>query len=157
MESCTFVETDIHGFKELVQKLTGLPEGTKLPLTIPARNSKKGSPVAGTKSDFKIQKRNKAQRKLEIELGLSDPHNRLLFECNGYVSSSPVMLSPVTPLEPNLFTCYSQSCSSCEQSSCLRKEEKEKFSFGDSPNSVKSKPKLLPLFPLHSATQLTNS
>ncbi|GLJ18366.1 hypothetical protein SUGI_0325050 [Cryptomeria japonica] len=126
MESCTFVETDIHGFKELVQKLTGLPEGTKLPLTIPARNSKKGTPVAGTKSDFKIQKRNKAQRKLEIELGLSDPHN-------------------------------SQSCSSCEQSSCLRKEEKEKFSFGDSPNSVKSKPKLLPLFPLHSATQLTNS
>lgn len=163
MVSSTFVETDIHGFKDLVQKLTGLSEGEKLPVSMPARNSKKN-----TKSEFKIHKRKKSQKKLEIQLGLSDSDNWLLFKGKRYVLSSPVMLSPVTPLDPNLFTCssshhftgYNQSCCSspmsCDQSPCLRMEEKE-FCFGDLANTVKREPELLPLFPLHSPTQLSNN
>ncbi|KAH9331422.1 hypothetical protein KI387_003530, partial [Taxus chinensis] len=83
--STTFVETDSHSFRELVQRLTGVSEGEKLPVTIHARNSSKGREEAGNnsvgnksriemgiqRSAFKFQKRRASQRKSEIKLDLS--------------------------------------------------------------------------------------
>ncbi|KAH9331419.1 hypothetical protein KI387_003527, partial [Taxus chinensis] len=154
----TFVETDSHSFRDLVQKLTGVSEGEKLPVTINGRNSVKGSVEAGIKSEgdcsaliksgievgtqksaFNLHQRRKFQKRLEIKPGFyHDSQNETTILPGGkkYVISPTVIPSPITPLGPvdpfntSPSYCYSSTPTSCNPSSYL--EEGEKFCFQDS-------------------------
>ncbi|GLJ18367.1 hypothetical protein SUGI_0325060 [Cryptomeria japonica] len=173
----TFVTTDRHNFKETVQKLTGVSQGEKLPVTIPARISSRGRGVAEMESDavmknmielgpqkseYRLQKRRKVERNLEIKLGFTvhDPGNAMKLAGNKYALSPTLIPSPISPLGADLFSysyspSYSSTPTSCNQSSYLE-EEVEEFCFRPLP-SLKSEPKLLPLFPLSCSTQPTNT
>ncbi|GLJ18341.1 hypothetical protein SUGI_0324640 [Cryptomeria japonica] len=142
----TFLETESHSFKELVQKHTGVSEGEKLPVTMPPKKSSRGSAVAGLKSDggfalikggievgpqksaFKLHHRRQFHKRLEMQLGLGhdDASAPKLVAGNGCVLSPTLNPSPCTPLGPiDPFTCsstsycynnYSTSC--CSTPSC---------------------------------------
>ncbi|GLJ18339.1 hypothetical protein SUGI_0324620 [Cryptomeria japonica] len=124
----TFVETDSDGFRELVQKLTGVSEGEKMPVTMPARNSRKGGALAAVgagvktdscdmikggvevgiqKSGFKLHQRRQFQKKIETKRSFYHELHKptRLTGNNNDVSLSPVtpkalIPSPITPLEP---------------------------------------------------------
>lgn len=144
----TFVETDIHGFRALVQKLTGVLD----------MNSRRGMEMGPRKTAFKLQDRRKFQRQLEIKLGNITSHSpspspspscssNALFQGN-FLSPTAVFHSPVTPLGPDPFASRNHSPSSSFSASIsLDLEGEGEFSFGDCP---KREPQLLPLFPLHS-------
>ncbi|XP_077236745.1 VQ motif-containing protein 31-like [Tasmannia lanceolata] len=149
----TFVQTDPHSFRDLVQKLTGATDDTpeKMPITVPSRLS------GPRRSAFKLQERRRGIRKLEIKLGLTS----LMNSPSQSPRFSPIP-SPVTPLGSyTLFSGGHFSVSSSESPSpVVSKEEKaiaEKgFYLHPSPLSTPrgtELPELLPLFPLISPKQ----
>lgn len=177
----TFVETDSDGFRELVQKLTGVSEGEneneKLPVTMPARNSRKGGKsdedpgavgksveLGIQKSGFKLHQRRQFQKKIETKRSFyHELHKPTRLSGNNknhndVTIASALIPSPITPLEPadpfnsSPSCCYSSTPTSGNQSSHLEEEE-QGFCFEGSAISVKREPELLPLFPLHSPTQ----
>lgn len=159
----TFVETDIHGFRDLVQKLTGVFDGQKGNFKADMNSAtfiKHGAQMGPRKTAFKLQDRRRVQRKLEINPTLaSTPSPRpspspSSYVCQGNVFSptfsSPNFHSPVTPLGPDPFASRNHSpSSSFSVSVSMDLEGEGEFSFGDWP---KREPELLPLFPLHSTS-----
>ncbi|KAJ4834334.1 hypothetical protein Tsubulata_037532 [Turnera subulata] len=157
----TFVQADTNSFRDLVQKLTGLPS-TPSPAKVlrpvithhhhPTKLSSKLThplnPTGPRRSTFKLQERRQSMRKLEIKLGLTSLHAHLV--------DSPVLPSPVTPLASgSLF--FSVSPGSTESSSpsspVVSDEEKaiaEKGFFLHPSPRRSQPPELLPLFPLSS-------
>ncbi|KAF6158093.1 hypothetical protein GIB67_014887 [Kingdonia uniflora] len=178
----TFVQADPTTFKSLVQKLTGAtqhPLTPKLPVTIPARNNNNNTFIRNTnnttftsdiplerglgKPPFKLQERRQQQNLRKLEIQLNGHYHGSTGGITGSgdwsVFRQRVLVSPVSPLELLASGSPRTPCSP------LMEEERaiaEKgFYLHPSPLSTPrgggDPPELLPLFPLQSPRDSSNS
>ncbi|XP_050383822.1 VQ motif-containing protein 11 [Argentina anserina] len=170
----TYVQADPSTFRAVVQKLTGAtedPSAIKLPLTLPARytNPRPAAEVGPRRPAFKLHERRHSSKKLELHLTTTT------FTTVQYPSSSPcghqklirpVMMSPVSPFEFLARGSPRTPVSPCE---LLNEEEEraiiaEKGFYLHQPSPLSTPrgsdhhpPELLPLFPLHSPRDITQT
>ncbi|GLJ18340.1 hypothetical protein SUGI_0324630 [Cryptomeria japonica] len=174
----TYIETESNGFKDVVQKLTGVSEGEKLPVTMPARKPGRGRAAGGIKPDIsccalmeggievgahksplKLHPRKEFHKTMEIKLDLNHDTTSMLSSGNhGVLFQSPITsLGHADPfVSSSSHCCFSSSTpNSCNESSYL--EEVNEFGFEGPLIRLKREPELLPLFPLHSPMHPTNT
>ncbi|XP_065850150.1 VQ motif-containing protein 31-like [Euphorbia lathyris] len=140
----TFVQADTNSFRDLVQKLTGLP-GDSADKSLPTRISS----VPPRRPSFKLQERRQTIKKLEIQLGLTQRNKTHRPEFS--------ILSPVTPLSSESLFFLTPGTESPSSPAAVLEEEKaiaEKgFYLHPSPLTTprgSEPPELLTLFPLTS-------
>lgn len=170
----TYVQADPSTFRAVVQKLTGAtedPSAQKLPLTLPARYTypKPAAEVGPRRPAFKLHERRQSTKKLELHLPTTATvlHPSSSSSCGPQQLARPVMMSPVSPFEFLARGSPRTPVSPCE---VVEEEEAERAIIAEkgfylhqpSPLSTPRgpdhhPPELLPLFPLHSPRDITQT
>ncbi|KAG1363234.1 VQ motif-containing protein 11-like [Cocos nucifera] len=157
-----YVQAEPWAFREVVQKLTGVPEDSphKLPVSGPPRSGRAPPPPppASLLERQKLQERRRAPAKLEIKLGPSSVrYSRPYHHLWSGKAEAAGFSSPVSTADPFFFNISSPSPTTPSPSSLKEEGGREERAIADngfylypSPRSGGEPPKLLPLFPLHS-------